>query len=467
MSPETSLLIASLVPVVFVATFGACLGSLINVIVYRLPLGIGLVYPPSRCPQCETRLTFRENVPIFGWLLLGGRCRFCRSRISPEYPMVEAFMAVLFGGLTAWFYVVPRRAEWLGVPWGLVRPEWAAGPAEQTWPIMVVVLGLMGMLVAMTLVDAKTYTIPLVLPWVATVLAVVIYPLHAGYLEWVGQTLWSVAPGWRYAIPTPVGAGQWWWLGAALGGCVGVGVSLLLLRLGLLRRSFEDYGEWEAAHLEGQVAKGTNGEMAKEGEGVEGGGAVGGGSPAETWIAYPHARREMVKELAFLGPIAGMGALGGWLAAAWAAGRATVAANPSVFEAPIVSGPAMPLWLNVLGGVAMGYLIGGGVVWMVRVLGSIGFGKEAMGMGDVHLMAAVGACLGWIDATLAFFGAAFVGVAWAGAASVLGGRAKRAMPYGPFLAVATLLVVLLKPAIEHWLGVLLQVQPGETPINIP
>jgi len=49
----------------------------------------------------------------------------------------------------------------------------------------------------------------------------------------------------------------------------------------------------------------------------------------------------------------------------------------------------------------------------------------------------------------------------------LGGRAKRAMPYGPFLAVATLLVVLLKPAIEHWLGVLLQVQPGETPINIP
>lgn len=458
MPPETSLFIASLVPVAFVAAFGACLGSLINVIVYRLPLGIGLVTPPSRCPHCETRLTFRENIPIFGWLVLRGRCRFCKSRISPEYPLVEAFVAGLFAALTILFYLVPRRAEWLGIPFGLVRPEWALGPPEQTWPVMVVFLMLFGLLVAMTLVDAKTYTIPLVLPWVATALAVVIYPLHALWLASKDQKLWYIADGWRYAIATPVGDHQWWWLGASLGGVVGVGASLLLLRLGLIRRSFEDYAQWEAQHLSAPAAAAADQPLATP---------PPGDTPAETWIAYPHARREMVKELAFLGPIAGLGFLGGWLASRWAAGLTTTTPNPDPFLAPIVNLPAMPLWLNVLGGLAMGYLIGGGVVWLVRIFGSLAFGKEAMGMGDVHLMAAVGACLGWIDSVLAFFAAAFVGVAWAILGAVLGGRAKRAMPYGPFLAVATLLVVLFKPAIELGLTYLLQLPPGSKPINIP
>ncbi|MEO0630377.1 MAG: prepilin peptidase, partial [Planctomycetota bacterium] len=63
------------VPVLFVFAFGACVGSLINVLVYRLPLGLPVVVPSSRCPACATKLTWRENVPIFGWLLLGGRCR--------------------------------------------------------------------------------------------------------------------------------------------------------------------------------------------------------------------------------------------------------------------------------------------------------------------------------------------------------------------------------------------------------
>jgi leader peptidase (prepilin peptidase)/N-methyltransferase len=123
-----------------------------------------------------------------------------------------------------------------------------------------------------------------------------------------------------------------------------------------------------------------------------------------------------------------------------------------------------PLWLSVLGGVLLGYLVGGGVVWGTRIAGSLGFGKEAMGLGDVHLMAAVGACLGWIDAVLAFFLAAFVGVAWAVLGVVAGGKVKRSMPYGPFLAVATLLVLFCKPLIERGLTRLLH---AEVPINLP
>ena len=85
-----------------------------------------------------------------------------------------------------------------------------------------------------------------------------------------------------------------------------------------------------------------------------------------------------------------------------------------------------------------------------------------MGLGDVHLMAAVGACLGWIDAILAFFGAAFVGLAWQGLGRLFSGVFRRAMPYGPCLAVATLLVVLLKPVIEVGLSRLLH-----RPIDLP
>jgi leader peptidase (prepilin peptidase)/N-methyltransferase len=125
---------------------------------------------------------------------------------------------------------------------------------------------------------------------------------------------------------------------------------------------------------------------------------------------------------------------------------------------------AVPLWLDALSGALLGYLVGAGVVWAVRILGSLGFGKEAMGLGDVHLMGAVGACLGWIDATLAFFGAAFVGLAWTLLAAASSGKLSRAMPYGPFLAVSTALIWLCKPAVEAGLGLLLG---HDGPVSLP
>lgn len=177
------------------------------------------------------------------------------------------------------------------------------------------------------------------------------------------------------------------------------------------------------------------------------------------WIQYPHARREMVKELAFLAPCALLMMVGGALAVKltgpWAVHPATGRGIPA-FEAP--------LWLVALGGVLMGYLIGGGIVWLFRILGSLGFGKEAIGLGDVHLMAAVGAVLGWIDPILAFFGAAFVGIALQLIKVLSGGRIRRAMAYGPCLAIATVLVILCKPGIEKAMTVILK---SVTPIDLP
>jgi leader peptidase (prepilin peptidase) / N-methyltransferase len=75
---------------------GICVGSFLNVVIYRIPEGLSLLNPPSRCPQCQTRLKFYDNVPIFGWLWLKGRCRYCRHPIASRYPLIEAATGILF-----------------------------------------------------------------------------------------------------------------------------------------------------------------------------------------------------------------------------------------------------------------------------------------------------------------------------------------------------------------------------------
>lgn len=75
---------------------GACVGSFLNVVAWRLPRQESVVRPPSHCPRCGTRLQWFENVPVLGWLLLRGRCRHCHSPISLRYPAVELLCAGLF-----------------------------------------------------------------------------------------------------------------------------------------------------------------------------------------------------------------------------------------------------------------------------------------------------------------------------------------------------------------------------------
>lgn len=76
---------------------GGAVGSFLNVVVYRLPLGISLVHPPSHCPKCSKKIPWYDNVPVFGWLALRGCCRQCHNPISARYPIVEAVTAALFG----------------------------------------------------------------------------------------------------------------------------------------------------------------------------------------------------------------------------------------------------------------------------------------------------------------------------------------------------------------------------------
>lgn len=92
---------------VFVFLFGLCIGSFLNVCIYRIPISKSIVHPPSACPQCGYQIQFYDNIPVFSYLLLGGRCRQCRASISIRYPLIEilsglAALSVYFKfGLTA------------------------------------------------------------------------------------------------------------------------------------------------------------------------------------------------------------------------------------------------------------------------------------------------------------------------------------------------------------------------------
>jgi prepilin signal peptidase PulO-like enzyme (type II secretory pathway) len=87
--------------VLYLAALGGAVGSFMNVVVYRLPNGLSVISPPSHCPMCKTPIRWFDNVPVFGWLMLRGRCRSCRCWIPFRYPAIEATVAVIFGSLAA------------------------------------------------------------------------------------------------------------------------------------------------------------------------------------------------------------------------------------------------------------------------------------------------------------------------------------------------------------------------------
>ena len=83
--------------------FGLAWGSFLNVCIYRMPRGLSVVYPGSACPNCKRPIAFYDNIPVLGWLILRGRCRQCKARISPRYLIVETITGLLFVACYAHF----------------------------------------------------------------------------------------------------------------------------------------------------------------------------------------------------------------------------------------------------------------------------------------------------------------------------------------------------------------------------
>lgn len=90
--------IQDILPIAYAFSFmlGACVASFLNVVIWRAPRGESIVFPPSHCPKCSSRIRWWQNIPILSWLALRGKCANCKMPISPRYILIELLGALLF-----------------------------------------------------------------------------------------------------------------------------------------------------------------------------------------------------------------------------------------------------------------------------------------------------------------------------------------------------------------------------------
>ena len=359
----------------FIFVFGCCVGSFLNVVIYRLPHDQSLVKPPSACPACGRHIRFYDNIPLLSWLLLGRKCRYCKAPISPRYFVIELLTGLVFAGLFILYFRTDLRP---GMP-----PFLRGG-----WFIYLISIILLAAFIAASAIDLKLWVIPVSICWLVTAAgliasAVGIYIITPNIIRNYG-----LLPS-ASATTASLGAGA----------AIGLAISMTLLITGLIKRSYEsdrvDLPDYQQESKKPQ---------------------------------YNH-RLEMCKEITFLLPII-ICSLTAFLIV-----RKIAPANTwwgGFSQRPAIAGLLGSLW---------GYFVGCGVVWATRIFGTLGFGKEAMGLGDVHLMGAAGAVIGCGPVIVAFFIAPFFGLTWAGIQLFF--KKIRQIPYGPFLSLGVLVVMIL------------------------
>jgi leader peptidase (prepilin peptidase)/N-methyltransferase len=388
---------------IFLFVFGACVGSFLNVAIYRLPRGESIVFPGSHCPRCGRAIRWFDNIPLLSWLALGGNCRFCKEPISPRYILIEFATAVMVAGLYVCYYVLRIRE--------------GAGRFEDTWPMFLAHAALLCGLLVCTAVDIEKWIVPLEVCWFVTL---------------AGLVSSAASPqAWMPKVSPAMGA-------ASVGAGVGLVLGLLLLRYGLLQQSFIDAADKPVAVEDS--AKGKK-------------------KPKPPAVAFTREngvspRKEILRELLFLAPAVAL-AIIAWLLVTHVA---CVGEPWRRWTDP--SGGGLARHVNGFLSALLGYLVGGAWIWGVRILGTLGFNKEAMGLGDAHILGAVGAATGWFVPTVVFFVAPLFGILWAMYLWLR--RGQRELPYGPWLAAATLTVLLFYDSIVAFLkpyGSVLYVSP--------
>jgi leader peptidase (prepilin peptidase)/N-methyltransferase len=342
-------------------------------------------------------LAWYDNVPVFGWIALRGKCRYCSLPISARYPIIEAAAGLMFA---LYYYLFFMRQ---------------IGPCSvrdlalaQDWPIFGLYLFTLAALLAASLIDAELFIIPPEIPWLVGVLGIIVHTIVD-------------RPGLPGALNLSAPAAA-----LSLGAIIGLIVSIGLWYAKVIPTSFPQ-GE-PLLEVDRELVAQEIAEAKKRGEDPP---------PLPPPYTSGQIRLEMGKEILFLLPPS-------------LAGSALLAATtfvPALHEA--WQNACTYHWLTGLLGACLGGLIGAFVVWMTRILGTLGFGRVAMGLGDVHLMLGVGAVIGAGASTVAFFVAPFFGLLIAAYFMIT--RTRRELPYGPYLSLATGFVMLAYCPIAAWL----------------
>jgi leader peptidase (prepilin peptidase)/N-methyltransferase len=385
--------------IIFTFAFGCCIGSFLNVVIYRLPREKSLVKPPSACPACGRHIQFYDNIPLISYILLGRKCRYCKAPISPRYFVIELLTGLVF---VFTYYLFFRSYMRAGIPAFL----------SGGWLLYLVTIILLSGLIASSAIDLELWIIPIWVCWVIAIVGIIgsaLAPLLIDNKIVDGYRLFPYSSASTSAL--------------ALGAAIGLGISMLLLVTGLLKQSY-DFPEAETKNGEPKPENGAENK-----------------NPASS-IEHPESsinhRIESLRELLFLTPI---------IAGAISVLLLTKKVEPihgfwlGFAERPVVAG---------LFGSVFAYFIGCGIVWTARILGTLVFGKEAMGLGDVHLMGAAGSCIGAVPITAAFFAAPFFGLGWALVQMFF--KKTRQIPYGPFLSIGIFIAIIAHDRIWGYLA---------------
>ncbi len=378
---------------VFIFAFGCCIGSFLNVVIYRLPRDKSIITPPSACPACGKHIRFYDNIPLISWLLLRQKCRYCKAPVSSRYFVIEFLTGLVFLGLFILYFRTNLRST---------IPSFSHGG----WFIYLLHIILLAAFIAASAIDLELWIIPLSICWFVTAAGLISSAVGTFIIN---QDL--IREHWILPSADPDTAAL------AVGAAIGLVISLVLMATGLIKRSYES----EEAGQENDIA-------AKDNEAKS--------NPSNMPEENFNHRLEAFREIIFLLPIIIFSLVAFWLSS-----------NVESIQLWWVNFSQRPAIAGLLGSI-WGYFIGCGIVWGIRIFGTLAFGKEAMGLGDVHLMGAAGAVTGPFLVVIAFFIAPFFGLTWAGFNMFF--KKIRQIPYGPFLSLGILVVMILHDWIrEH------------------
>jgi leader peptidase (prepilin peptidase)/N-methyltransferase len=262
--------------------------------------------------------------------------------------------------------------------------------------------------IAASAIDLELWIIPVSICWFVTVIGLVASALGGYIIDPADITNFAILPSTRdiFFKESTIAS-------LSAGAVIGLVISLVLLVTGLIKRSYESAIESSEPGPESE----TNHESAKTNHEPE-----------------FNDRLEVCREIIFLLPIIVCSAAAYWF----------IRQYPwwvDFSQKPVIAGLLGSFW---------GYFVGCGVVWATRIFGTLAFGKEAMGLGDVHLMGAAGAVIGAPFVIVAFFIAPFFGLAWVAVQMFF--KKIRQIPYGPFLSLGVLAVIILHNKILSYLN---------------
>lgn len=432
--------------------FGAIVGSFLNVVIYRLPRGLSVHSPRwSFCPNCGERIAPQHNVPIFGWLMLGGRCAKCRGPISILYPAIEATTALVFVMIWDAFFVAQTLP--------------ALHETARAWPLVIAYLFLFSALLASAVMDIESYSIHIQVLLMAMVVGIIghgigglallishdgILPPSICLIAVVAGTVWlatdllrrafrrnvdddqsppqveepwpsdspttqpeTSAPTVRLFQPIPIllltcltiGLAAWQTLAPESGlhvrlppwGQRAFVASCILMTMLIL-------ASLETREADEQIVV----DLERERD---------------------EARSMVLREfLTFLPAILSAAAVWIWLRQT---GRISLSWNEAVdFLGRYAPGAR---YFAAAGIALAAAILAAATGWTVRILGTLAFRKEAFGTGDIYILAAIGAVCGFWLVCVSFLLAAVLALIGVLATSFR--KKSRAIPFGPWLAL--------------------------------